>query len=673
MWISRATWQRASRSNNHTTRLNRKMLRAWAWIWVWFLGGLLACGSEPVEVPDVEPEAIVVAEPIGSSNANPGIVEQFRLDRIAVRHESDGGGFAYWASGPPDAVVGQSLRLEILYEAGPLGIATGGAVYLQIPPFWGWSPVQTELADAPGYATAETDVKGVRLEVEAADANLLAVFVQDLPLTEGEQIKIVYGAGPAEARADRFAERDAPIHLATDGDGDGVRKTLAVPLRLDVAAGVATQLVAHAPSVVRPGEPIPLRVCALDRDGNAGVDQRGPFRTWIRGTRESIHGGILGEDGCGSVAVRTQGTGLLVLEVAGPAGLETFSNPVWVDDVAPNLLWADLHGHSHVSDGTGTPDDYFRYARDVAGLDAAALTDHDHWGMPFLDESEEIWAGIQQSVQRFHEPGVFVSLLGYEWTSWIYGHRHVLYFQDEGEIHSSAEEATDHPTELWDALRGQAAMTFAHHSAGAPVATDWRIPPDAELEPLVEIASVHGSSESNDTPGRVQGAQEGNFVRDALGRGYPLGFVASGDSHDGHPGLTHLASGRGGVAAILSQTKTREGLLSALRARRTYATNGPRILLHATLDGFPVGADVPAASEHRLKIKVASTTQLQAIEVVQDGEVVASLLEEASEAVSLETILPGSADTTSYLYLRVRQEGGGAAWTSPFFLRPAKP
>ena len=33
-----------------------------------------------------------------------------------------------------------------------------------------------------------------------------------------------------------------------------------------------------------------------------------------------------------------------------------------------------------LSDGTGTPEDYFAYARDVAALDVIALTDHDHWG-----------------------------------------------------------------------------------------------------------------------------------------------------------------------------------------------------------------------------------------------------------------------------------------------------
>ena len=27
-----------------------------------------------------------------------------------------------------------------------------------------------------------------------------------------------------------------------------------------------------------------------------------------------------------------------------------------------------------------------------------------------------------------------MTILGYEWTSWVHGHRHVLYFGDEGEV-----------------------------------------------------------------------------------------------------------------------------------------------------------------------------------------------------------------------------------------------
>ena len=126
-----------------------------------------------------------------------------------------------------------------------------------------------------------------------------------------------------------------------------------------------------------------------------------------------------------------------------------------VDPEAPRIRWADLHGHSVRSDGTGTPEAYYRYARDVAGLDVAALTDHDHWGLPFLDESSEGWREIREATEAHYEPGRFVTIHGYEWTSWLFGHRHVLHFggseQAGVHLHSSLDESTDTPPETWPA------------------------------------------------------------------------------------------------------------------------------------------------------------------------------------------------------------------------------
>ena len=101
----------------------------------------------------------------------------------------------------------------------------------------------------------------------------------------------------------------------------------------------------------------------------------------------------------------------------GGAPLAAESNPIQVSDSSPRILWADLHGHSSRSDGTGTPADYYRYAREVAALDVAALTDHDHWGILPLDRHPEILAEIRAAARRYDEPGRFLALLGFEWTS----------------------------------------------------------------------------------------------------------------------------------------------------------------------------------------------------------------------------------------------------------------
>ena len=79
------------------------------------------------------------------------------------------------------------------------------------------------------------------------------------------------------------------------------------------------------------------------------------------------------------------------------------------------VYFGDIHGHSELSDGKGSPDDYFTVARDEAKLDFCALTDHDHGGVrrPELWEAGK-WELVQKKVAEYHEPGRFVTLLAYE-------------------------------------------------------------------------------------------------------------------------------------------------------------------------------------------------------------------------------------------------------------------
>jgi hypothetical protein len=290
----------------------------------------------------------------------------------------------------------------------------------------------------------------------------------------------------------------------------------------------------------------------------------------------------------------------------------------------------------------------------VARLDVVALTDHDHWGVVPLDQSPGLFRTIEETARRFHEPGRFVTLLGYEWTSWLHGHRHVLYFDDSGELLSSLDPRYETPALLWKALEGRNALTFAHHSAGGPVSTNWDFVPPEAIEPVTEIVSVHGSSEASDSPGRIYSAVEGNFVRDVLDRGIRLGFIGSGDSHDGHPGLAHLASPNGGLAAIFSEELTRESVLDALRRRSVYATNGPRIWLRVWLEGA------------ELRFAAASTAGVDRVDVVRSGRIVAELPGGGRRELS-DTIAMKAFAGDEYVYVRVVQEDGGAAWSSPLF------
>jgi len=579
-------------------------------------------------------------------------------------------------------------RFEIGFEVGPSGIEDGGLIFVMPDPFWSWSEAQTNRPEARGYTTATPRGSDVRLEQGEYGAEFL---VEGRALEAGERIDISFGAGPLGARVDEFAEHDSEILIAVDADGDGTRRWLADTPRLDIVGRGGIGLVAFGPAEVAPGDEIEVSIAIVDGNANRALwpadslDESGraignfeversdatsldelvlPKSIRSRSAPDQPHRFRFdAPEHEGTIRLEIRGTGLL-------EGLDASVNPIVVRRSARRLVWADLHGHSRLSDGTGTPDDYFAYARDIARLDVISLTDHDHWGVRPLDGDPEIANRILRTAIDYNEPGRFVTLPGYEWTNWVHGHRHVLYFDESLPIFSAIDPATDRPDELWAALRGLPALTFAHHSAGEPVATNWFYAPDPELEPLTEVSSVHGMSEAADAPLTVRGGIPGNFVRDALIAGYRLGFVGSGDSHDGHPGLAHLITGQGGLAGVFTNSLDRKGLHAAMKARSTFATNGIRPWLEVSIDGTFMGEAMSSSSrEHVLRIRYEATTPVERVDLVRSGRVARIEGEDALSIDITRAIPPLLAG--EFHYVRIVERGGGVAWSSPIFVDSA--
>ncbi len=629
--------------------------------------------------PEVEPISWVTDQERaeGPPHANWDMVAELRADQAAEHHPSDGGGEA-WLERAEDgsgdsATAGRTGSFTVIYEAGPLGVAEGGTIGLQVSPFWGWSTPQVEHPYTSGYTEVEHagpgDADGLELGATTWGDQLLGITVSGRSLAAGERLRIRYGAEPAGARVDRYAEEASRLWIAVDGDGDGVRALLEDSPTVRVRAGTPVGLIITVPGTMKPGASHRVTVAAVDASGNACKDFEGTLHLESNGLElPAVVRVEPGDDGSVRIPLHAPDEGLFRVRATASEGPVGQSNPVLVSDKVPRVLFGDVHGHTALSDGTGTPEDYFAYARDVAGLDFAALTDHDHWGMLFLDAHPAMWEAIVAAVRRAHRPGSFTTLHGYEWTSWIHGHRHVLFFDDAPSLLSSVDPRYEDPRDLWDALRGRAALTIPHHTAGGPIPTNWSIPPDAEIEPLVEVASVHGVSEALDAPNAIYAPVVGTSARDALDLGYELGFIGGGDTHDGHPGLAHLASGQGGLVVALDTDSTRAGLLDAFRSRRVYATNGARTLLFTTLEGRPMGSRVAPTESGRLVLFAVGDSPLQAVEVIRSGAVVERIPAPGEAMVQtsldLENLTAGE-----YLYIRVHQRNGGLAVSSPFFVR----
>jgi hypothetical protein len=334
--------------------------------------------------------------------------------------------------------------------------------------------------------------------------------------------------------------------------------------------------------------------------------------------------------------------GIYFFQVDGPSGLRGKSNVMICRDDTPKLklFFGDIHGHSRISDGTGAPEDYYSYAREVSGLDIAALTDHADYGT--IPVKGNVWERVKKAANTAYEPGRFVTFLGFEWTNWEYGHRNVYYRDGDGPIFRYIDAGSNTPQKLWNLIESYEAMTVAHHVGGGPVATDWDVPPGPK-EWLVEISSIHGTSEYFGGEAVIYRPVKGSFVRDALSHGYRLGIIGSGDTHDGHPGQRTAGSIVSGILGVYSPELTRESVWEAFKRRHVFGTSGPKIILNFQVD------------------------EIISVEILRNGD---KLFVKKGNDVFVQYQLEDTQPQpgTSWYYARILQEDGNMAWSSPVWV-----
>ncbi len=394
----------------------------------------------------------------------------------------------------------------------------------------------------------------------------------------------------------------------------------------------------------------------------------------------------------GTIRVARRGRSALVLEHIEPLqdSLGVWSAPVFepVDPepakpvlghsaaasppAGPRVLWGDLHMHSALSDGTGTPDEI--YARCWArGLDFAALTDHDTvvgWRMLPSEHHELI-----DVTRLFDARPDFIALHAYEWTTPHLprgaGHRNV-YFEGLPPTpvygYRHGYETTE---KLQQALRSERAFSVPHHTTWT--GTDWD-QADPALQRHVEIVSIHGVAEA---PGGVlpaRGEMEDGWVVDGLARGAPMGFVGGTDSHGllWHHGLglrrdpwAHALTG------VVVEEPDRDGLWRALLQRRTSASTGEPISVIARIGDLPQGGEGRHRGPVGLDYQLGGTRDLVSLTVIRDGEERAVIPLQGARAAGRwvdDAVDPGA----HVYYLRVQQAPRGdavdLAWSSPIFV-----
>jgi len=528
-----------------------------------------------------------------------------------------------------DVVAGSMVTLTLTYTVGRFGIDDGGSIRIARRSVCDSERPQLRDPQASGYTTVAT-TGDVRLIARYDDRGhirpwrgALQIDVRDGSLREGDTITVIFGdrsGGGPGIRMQTFREAEHIFKVLVDCFGTGRFEEIEESPHIRIIGGPADEIQVVAPSDAVAGSPIPVTVRGLDTWGNRSDGYRGRVSFSSSDPDASLPGEyqFTGED---RGARRFDGVvlnspGLHTISVRDDGGREALSNPIVVRRERPRLrlFWGDIHGQTKQTVGTGTLDEYFSFARDVAALDFSGWQGND------FQVTRELWREAREATRRFNEPGRFVTFLGYEWSGLTPagGDHNIYYLGDEGEIHRSnhwlIDDKSDLDTdrypisELWRTFRGRRDVMAVAHVGGRHANLDYF---DPERVPLIEVHSHHGTFEW--------------FLEEALRRGLRVGFVANSDDHTCRPGLTYPSDRfctRGGYVGAYAPELTREALWEALWSRRCYATTGERIILWVEVDGHPMGEEFEGSAPPNISVKVHGTAPLHEVEVKRGVETI---------------------------------------------------
>lgn len=356
------------------------------------------------------------------------------------------------------------------------------------------------------------------------------------------------------------------------------------------------------------------------------------------------------------------------------------------------LFWGLLHGESERYDSAENIENCLRHVRDEKA--------YNFYGVSCFESQEEtsneLWKLICQNIADFDEAERFTTFLGVQWEGdpKTEGLRLIVYPKDNKPILRKKELKYSTLKKIYKSFSPKEIISIPSFTMAKGVEYNFdQFDPD--FERVVEIYNAWGSSEMSKkegnprpisaTTGRPESAE--GAIQKALQRNLRFGFVAGGlDDRGAYTGLfdSDQEQYSPGLTGIVAPAYTREALFEALYQRSCYATTGPRIIVGLYIAGMPMGKEISTANKPGLAVNrhlsgyVAGTTKLKSVEIIRNGKVIHTynpdnyFLEFAYDDMTpLEKSVIPTKDKKPpfvYYYLRVTQEDGHMAWSSPIWI-----
>lgn len=313
------------------------------------------------------------------------------------------------------------------------------------------------------------------------------------------------------------------------------------------------------------------------------------------------------------------------------------------------IYWANLHSHTALSDGQGTPSEAFLYARDTAQIDILAITDHTH----YLNQAT--YQYLRAVADSFTEDGRFIAIAGQEFGS-LSAFGHFSMFEAESLCPVSTYDLER--TYQWIA-NYQVPTQFNHPQAGNFDDLLFNRNGDRYVS-AIEV--VNGSG--NYTP-----YYEEQYLK-ALNQGWHIGPVANQDNHRRRWGNATTTQGQIPLTGIWSDTLTKQAILDAINHSRIYACEikpaNDKILLTEFSVNDKIMGDICYTTDKNVTIKltVEAINKFAKILLYKNGIITDSITADTNQ---LQWIVQDTI-TNGYYFIKGIQQDGDRFWTTPIWV-----
>jgi hypothetical protein len=326
-----------------------------------------------------------------------------------------------------------------------------------------------------------------------------------------------------------------------------------------------------------------------------------------------------------------------------------------------HTYFGNLHNHSEISDGSGSCDYAYSYAKNVTHQDFFALTDH------CISISSAEWTLLKNTANFYNEDGVFTTFWGFEWSSnALYGHVSILATDD---YCTALNFSTNNFTKLCTWMNARNGVAFFNHPGREN---------DLGLEfghftstPSDKIVGMELWNKGNGfntwyyTDGYYSNDGNLGHYDEAIQRGWMIGASGAEDNHDADWGV------REAKFVILASELTRNHLMDALKRRRFFSSLDANISMSFKIHGHEMGSSLqPGSYNGIIELSDGDQENFVLAELLKNGQVVQSFTLNDPHPVITFSV---SALHNDYFYIRAHQQDGHQAISSPIFFNTNTP